>query len=60
MLGMSDVAVVVPADDTQRIQEAHGVIIHLLCELVESALEAPVGAAAEATEPAVALVGVGE
>ena len=33
-----DVAVVVPADATARVQEAHGTIVHVLCELVETAL----------------------
>jgi D-sedoheptulose 7-phosphate isomerase len=33
-----DVAIVVPADRTARVQEAHGAIVHLLCELVEQAL----------------------
>ncbi len=31
----ADVAIVVPSDDTQHIQETHILIIHLLCELVE-------------------------
>jgi D-sedoheptulose 7-phosphate isomerase len=35
---MADVAVVVPSDVTARIQEAHGAVIHVLCELVEEAL----------------------
>ncbi len=33
-----DVAVVVPANVTARVQEAHGAIVHVLCELVELAL----------------------
>lgn len=36
-----DVAIVVPSDDTQRIQEAHIAVGHVLCELVEEALFAP-------------------
>ena len=36
-----DVALVVPAEQTSHVQEAHIVIIHLLCELVESAFSAP-------------------
>ncbi|MHC4479990.1 MAG: D-sedoheptulose-7-phosphate isomerase [Planctomycetota bacterium] len=36
-----DLAVVVPADETPRIQEAHGTIIHIWCELVEGALSQP-------------------
>ena len=35
VLALADVAVVVPAQDTQRIQEVHTVVIHLLCELIE-------------------------
>jgi D-inositol-3-phosphate glycosyltransferase len=35
---MSDVAVIAPASDTQRIQETHLVVVHLLCELVEARL----------------------
>jgi phosphoheptose isomerase len=33
--GLADVELLVPLDVTARIQEAHQVIIHLLCELVE-------------------------
>ncbi len=33
-----DVAIVVPSDDTQRVQEAHIAVGHVLCELVEEAL----------------------
>jgi D-sedoheptulose 7-phosphate isomerase len=33
-----DVAVVVPADATARIQEAHIAVCHVLCELVDAAL----------------------
>lgn len=36
-----DVAIVVPSDDTQRIQEAHIVVGHTLCELVEEELFGP-------------------
>ena len=35
---MADVAVAVPSANTQHIQEAHLVIEHILCELVENAL----------------------
>jgi len=35
LLGLADVAVVVPASDTQRIQEVQLLVLHLLCELVE-------------------------
>ena len=33
--GMADHAVVVPSDETQRIQEVHTLIVHVLCELIE-------------------------
>ena len=33
---LCDLALVVESDDTQRIQEAHNLIGHVLCELVES------------------------
>lgn len=32
---LADEAIVVPAEDTQRIQEVHGLLIHLLAELIE-------------------------
>ena len=35
---MGDCVIKVPSDDTQRIQEAHLLIEHILCESVESAL----------------------
>jgi D-sedoheptulose 7-phosphate isomerase len=38
-----DVAVRVPESDTPRIQEVHLVVIHLLCEIVETALAGPTG-----------------
>jgi D-sedoheptulose 7-phosphate isomerase len=34
--GEADLALVYPAKETPRIQEAHAVLIHLLCALVES------------------------
>ena len=37
--GMATVDLIVPSDSTARIQEAHGLLIHALCELVEGALE---------------------
>ncbi len=33
-----DLAIVVPADQTPRVQEAHGTIIHILCGLIEQRL----------------------
>ncbi len=33
---LCDLALVVPSDDTQRIQETHNLIGHILCELIES------------------------
>jgi D-sedoheptulose 7-phosphate isomerase len=35
---LCDVALVVPSMDTQRIQETHNLIGHIICELVEEAL----------------------
>jgi D-sedoheptulose 7-phosphate isomerase len=36
-----DLALIVPSDDTQRIQETHNLIGHILCELIESAVFPP-------------------
>jgi D-sedoheptulose 7-phosphate isomerase len=36
--GMVDVAVTIPSDDTQRIQEGHITVGHILCGLLEEAL----------------------
>lgn len=36
VLAIADSAVVVPATDTQRIQEVQHIVLHILCELVES------------------------
>ena len=33
-----DLAIVVPSSETPRIQEAHGTVIHILCDLVEQSL----------------------
>ena len=33
-----DLAIVVPAQETERIQECHITVIHILCELIESSL----------------------
>jgi len=38
---LADVALVVEADSTQRVQETHITIAHILCELVEAALYPP-------------------
>ena len=38
--GLGDIELLVPHDATARIQEAHKVIIHVLCELIEPALQA--------------------
>ncbi len=35
---LSDISIVVPSDETPRIQEAHITIIHVLCEAVEEGL----------------------
>ncbi|MDA1096819.1 MAG: D-sedoheptulose 7-phosphate isomerase [Chloroflexi bacterium] len=46
-----DIPVIVPSDDTQRIQEGHIAIGHVICEVVEAILLKPVGASVEATQP---------
>jgi D-sedoheptulose 7-phosphate isomerase len=33
---LCDLALIVPSDDTQRIQETHNLIAHILCELIEA------------------------
>jgi len=33
---LCDLALIVPSDDTQRIQETHNLIGHILCELIET------------------------
>ncbi len=38
MAGRCDVCLTVPSDSTPRIQEAHILIAHVLCGLVEDAL----------------------
>jgi D-sedoheptulose 7-phosphate isomerase len=38
MAGLCDLALIVPSDDTQRIQETHNLIGHIICELVEAEL----------------------
>jgi D-sedoheptulose 7-phosphate isomerase len=35
---IADLSIVVPADNTQRIQEAHITIGHILCDIVEATL----------------------
>jgi len=35
---IADVELIVPSDDTPRIQEAHITILHIMCELVEKEL----------------------
>lgn len=42
--GMADVPIVVPGADTQRVQEVHTILLHLLSELVEDRVAATVGA----------------
>lgn len=36
--GICDLALVVPSDDTPRIQEGHALIIHIVCDLLEKEL----------------------
>lgn len=38
LLDYSDIAIVVPSDNTQRIQEVHLNVVHAICELVENQL----------------------
>ena len=35
---MMDVAVVIPSDDTQRIQEGHITVAHIVCGLIEQTM----------------------
>ncbi len=35
---LADLAIVIPATETQRIQEVQLLVIHLLCELIEAKL----------------------
>jgi D-sedoheptulose 7-phosphate isomerase len=38
LLGLVDLLIDVPHDSTQRVQEVHGMVVHLLCEIVEDAV----------------------
>ena len=38
-IGMADVDLLVRSDSTARIQEAHQLLLHVLCEIIESRLE---------------------
>jgi D-sedoheptulose 7-phosphate isomerase len=38
---LCDLALIVPSDDTQRIQETHNLIGHILCELIEASVTEP-------------------
>lgn len=38
MKALADINLIVPSSHTPRIQEAHGLIIHIICELVEKGL----------------------
>ena len=42
-LAHAEIAIVVPAPETARIQEAHGLLIHLLCEEIDHRLAAGEG-----------------
>jgi D-sedoheptulose 7-phosphate isomerase len=35
----ADVHVAVPADRTPRVQEVHGTLLHILCEVIEAEME---------------------
>ncbi|VAX15233.1 Phosphoheptose isomerase 1 [hydrothermal vent metagenome] len=39
MKDAADISLVIPSDDTPRVQEAHIMVIHLICEAVENAME---------------------
>ncbi len=41
LAGLVDIALIIPSDSTQRIQEAHITIGHIICELIESHFAAP-------------------
>lgn len=56
LVALSDVAVVVPHADTQHIQEAHGVVVHALCDVIERCLEV----APEVSEAPLLAVGGGQ
>jgi len=38
MKGMGDIELIIPSDDTPRVQEAHITVAHLICEAVETAI----------------------
>ncbi len=38
MLDVADITIQIPSADTPRIQEGHGAVIHILCDLIEQAL----------------------
>lgn len=48
MLRLADVVVLVPAEETPRIQEVQVLVLHLLCELVEAGMMAVTSAAVAA------------
>lgn len=43
LAGLSDVELIIPASQTEHIQEAHQILLHLLLEAVELAFPAPQG-----------------
>ena len=40
LLGLADHLIDVPSTDTPRVQELHGLVVHLLCQIVEEELSA--------------------
>jgi phosphoheptose isomerase/glycosyltransferase involved in cell wall biosynthesis len=58
--GLADHIVLVPSGSTQHIQEAHSVIVHVICELVEHRLVAAGWFAARTKDGAAADSGTGE
>ena len=43
MKSLCDILINIPSESTARIQEAHGVVIHAICELVEGEIFSPQG-----------------
>ena len=40
-IGIADLDILVKSDSTARVQEAHQLLLHLLCEIIESRLDKP-------------------
>jgi phosphoheptose isomerase len=57
---LADRSLMVPSNDTRRVQEVHLLAIHLLCELVEARLQVPVRAELEAVDEEPQALAAGE